>query len=53
MPATLGEASCRWSSLEDLNPYLSLELLSDRVRDSFVANMAASLRRLLDDSAPA
>lgn len=34
--------------LEDLNPYLSLELVSDRIRDSFVASMTASVHRLLD-----
>lgn len=34
--------------LEDLNPYLSLELVSDRTRDSFVASMTASVHRLLD-----
>ncbi|GII05713.1 hypothetical protein [Planobispora takensis] len=33
--------------LEDLNPYLSLELLSDRTRESFVAAVKASLHRLL------
>ncbi|MEV4247466.1 hypothetical protein AB0J63_29125 [Streptosporangium canum] len=33
--------------LEDLNPYLSLDLLDDEARDSFVANMKASLRGLL------
>ncbi|MFJ7998508.1 hypothetical protein ACIQ7D_15370 [Streptomyces sp. NPDC096310] len=34
--------------LEDLNPYLSLGLVSDRVRDAFVTGMADSLRRFLD-----
>jgi hypothetical protein len=34
--------------LEDLNPYLSLDLVSDRTRDAFVASMAASLHRFLD-----
>ncbi|MER7110483.1 hypothetical protein [Streptomyces sp. NPDC000229] len=34
--------------LEDLNPYLSLGLLPDRSRDSFVTNMTASLHRFLD-----
>ncbi|MDQ0745882.1 hypothetical protein QF034_000113 [Streptomyces africanus] len=34
--------------LEDLNPYLSLDLVSDRTRGSFVASMAASLHRFLD-----
>ena len=33
--------------LEDLNPYLSLGLLSGRTRDSFVASMTESLRRFL------
>lgn len=39
--------------LEDLNPYLSLDLLSERTRDSFVASMTASLRRFLDARPPA
>jgi hypothetical protein len=34
--------------LEDLNPYLSLDLVSDRTRDAFVASMTASLDRFLD-----
>ncbi|MEE1832857.1 hypothetical protein [Streptomyces sp. SP17KL33] len=34
--------------LEDLNPYLSLDLVSDRTRDAFVASMAASLHRFLE-----
>ncbi|MFG3497412.1 hypothetical protein [Streptomyces sp. NPDC047928] len=34
--------------LEDLNPYLSLDLLGDDVRESFVAAFTASLRGLLD-----
>ncbi|MFD7436049.1 hypothetical protein [Streptomyces sp. NPDC059861] len=34
--------------LEDLNPYLSLGLVSDRTRDSFVTHMTASLHRFLD-----
>ena len=34
--------------LEDLNPYLSLELVSDQTRDSFVASMTESLHRFLD-----
>ncbi|MBB4717728.1 hypothetical protein BJ965_007610 [Streptomyces luteogriseus] len=34
--------------LEDLNPYLSLDLVSDRARDAFVASMTASLHRFLD-----
>jgi hypothetical protein len=33
--------------LEDLNPYLSLDLVSDQARDSFVASMTASLHRFL------
>ena len=39
--------------LEDLNPYLSLDLVSDRARDFFVASMTASLHRLLDVAARA
>lgn len=34
--------------LEDLNPYLSLDLLANDVRERFVASFAAALRRLLD-----
>ncbi|MDQ0767004.1 hypothetical protein QF027_009639 [Streptomyces canus] len=34
--------------LEDLNPYLSLDLVSDRTRDAFVESMTASLHRFLD-----
>jgi hypothetical protein len=34
--------------LEDLNPYLSLGLVADKTRDSFVASMTQSLRRFLD-----
>jgi hypothetical protein len=34
--------------LEDLNPYLSLDHVSDRNRDAFVAGMTASLHRFLD-----
>ncbi|MFE3828925.1 hypothetical protein [Streptomyces sp. NPDC059092] len=34
--------------LEDLNPYLSLDLAGDRARDAFVTGMADSLRRFLD-----
>ncbi|WP_329598615.1 hypothetical protein OIE43_28630 [Streptomyces pseudovenezuelae] len=34
--------------LEDLNPYLSLDLVPDRTRDSFVESMTASLHRFLD-----
>jgi hypothetical protein len=33
--------------LEDLNPYLSLDLLDETARDAFVANMKESLRGLL------
>ncbi|MEU7281105.1 hypothetical protein AB0A69_20305 [Streptomyces sp. NPDC045431] len=33
--------------LEDLNPYLSLDLVGEETRDSFVTEMTASLRRLL------
>ncbi|MEW2566755.1 hypothetical protein [Streptomyces sp. NPDC047070] len=33
--------------LEDLNPYLSLDLLDDATRDSFVVSFKASLHRLL------
>ncbi|ACZ88342.1 hypothetical protein [Streptosporangium roseum] len=33
--------------LEDLNPYLSLDLLDEEVRDSFVATMKVSLHGLL------
>ncbi|MFV0131233.1 hypothetical protein ACLGI4_26590 [Streptomyces sp. HMX112] len=39
--------------LEDLNPYLSLDLLDDGDRDSFVAAVTASLHRLLGASRPA
>ncbi|MFE9997434.1 ATP-grasp domain-containing protein [Streptomyces avermitilis] len=34
--------------LEDLNPYLSLDLVTGRTRDTFVAGMTASLHRFLD-----
>ncbi|MFF7472694.1 hypothetical protein [Streptomyces sp. NPDC008092] len=34
--------------LEDLNPYLSLDLVDDRTRDGFVTGMTASLHRFLD-----
>ena len=34
--------------LEDLNPYLSLDLVTDRTRDAFVADLTASLHRFLD-----
>ncbi|MER5178881.1 hypothetical protein ABT009_10990 [Streptomyces sp. NPDC002896] len=33
--------------LEDLNPYLSLDLVPDRTRDAFVTSMTTSLRRFL------
>ncbi|MEU0397126.1 hypothetical protein ABZ208_31000 [Streptomyces sp. NPDC006208] len=36
--------------LEDLNPYLSLDLVSDRSRDDFVTSMTASLHRFLGAS---
>ncbi|MGX1273870.1 hypothetical protein [Streptomyces phaeoluteigriseus] len=35
--------------LEDLNPYLSLDLLDDPTRDAFVAALARSLHRFLAD----
>ncbi|MEU0114153.1 hypothetical protein ABZ137_10565 [Streptomyces bobili] len=35
--------------LEDLNPYLSLDLVDDRARDAFVTAMARSLHRFLAD----
>ncbi|MEW2167811.1 hypothetical protein AB0912_33175 [Streptomyces sp. NPDC007084] len=34
--------------LEDLNPYLSLDVLSPEARDAFVARMKTSLRALID-----
>ncbi|MEV5595866.1 hypothetical protein [Streptomyces sp. NPDC052496] len=34
--------------LEDLNPYLSLDLLDDATRDTFVENLTSSLRAFLD-----
>ncbi|MEU9371917.1 hypothetical protein AB0D71_46415 [Streptomyces avermitilis] len=34
--------------LEDLNPYLSLDLVTDQTRDTFVTSMTASLHRFLD-----
>lgn len=37
--------------LEDLNPYLSLELLDEHALESFVEGMSTSLRRLLDGPA--
>ncbi|MCZ7459657.1 hypothetical protein [Streptomyces sp. WMMC940] len=39
--------------LEDLNPYLSLDLLDEPTRDAFVAAMTASLHRFLDTTPPA
>ncbi|WP_042384061.1 hypothetical protein [Streptacidiphilus melanogenes] len=37
--------------LEDLNPYLSLDLLPDRTRDAFVTATTASLHRFLETPA--
>ncbi|KAF0649711.1 MULTISPECIES: ATP-grasp domain-containing protein [Streptomyces] len=37
--------------LEDLNPYLSLDLVPEHTRDSFVESMTSSLHRFLDTSA--
>ncbi len=34
--------------LEDLNPYLSLDLLPEQTRDTFAAGLTASLRRFLE-----
>ncbi|MET7912670.1 hypothetical protein ABZS98_31295 [Streptomyces avermitilis] len=34
--------------LEDLNPYLSLDLVTDRTRDTFITRVTASLHRFLD-----
>ncbi|MET8029832.1 hypothetical protein [Streptomyces avermitilis] len=34
--------------LEDLNPYLSLDLVTDQTRDTFVTSLTASLHRFLD-----
>ncbi|MEU2616889.1 hypothetical protein ABZ642_01815 [Streptomyces sp. NPDC007157] len=34
--------------LEDLNPYLSLDLVTDRARDAFVTRMTASLHQFLE-----
>ena len=34
--------------LEDLNPYLSLDLVDDRTRDAFVTGMTASLHHFLE-----
>ncbi|WP_405820580.1 hypothetical protein OG241_33245 [Streptomyces sp. NBC_01390] len=36
--------------LEDLNPYLSLDHVSDETREAFVTSMTASLRQFLDTS---
>ncbi|HMR50493.1 MAG TPA: hypothetical protein PKA68_14660 [Arachnia sp.] len=36
--------------LEDLNPYLSLDLLDEATRDTFVARMATSVQALADGS---
>jgi hypothetical protein len=38
--------------LEDLNPYLSLDLLPEATQDAFVTAMTASLHRFLDRPAP-
>ncbi|WP_307709083.1 hypothetical protein [Streptomyces sp. V1I6] len=38
--------------LEDLNPYLSLDLLPEATRDAFVTAMKVSLHRFLDRPAP-
>jgi hypothetical protein len=38
--------------LEDLNPYLSLDLLDPATRTTFVANLGASIRHLLADDQP-
>ncbi|MBA4863617.1 hypothetical protein H1V43_19955 [Streptomyces sp. PSKA54] len=37
--------------LEDLNPYLSLDLVADRTREAFVAGMTVSLHRFLNAGA--
>ncbi|MGA5410180.1 hypothetical protein ACPCSC_23320 [Streptomyces lavendulocolor] len=39
--------------LEDLNPYLSLDLVEDRTRDAFVSGMTASLHRFLETASGA
>ena len=36
--------------LEDLNPYLSLDVLTPDERERFVARMAASIGALIDQS---
>jgi hypothetical protein len=38
--------------LEDLNPYLSLDVVADQTRDGFVASMTASLHQFLDTAPP-
>jgi hypothetical protein len=38
--------------LEDLNPYLSLDVLPDRTRDAFVAALTSALHRLLAAERP-
>ncbi|WP_116213277.1 hypothetical protein [Streptomyces olivoreticuli] len=38
--------------LEDLNPYLSLDLLEPAARDAFAESMAASVHRLVADGRP-
>ena len=38
--------------LEDLNPYLSLDVLTPEARDAFVARMTASLRALIERGTP-
>lgn len=38
--------------LEDLNPYLSLDLVAPEIRDAFVANLKASLHGLLGAAPP-
>ncbi|MEU3753373.1 hypothetical protein AB0H17_11505 [Streptomyces olivoreticuli] len=38
--------------LEDLNPYLSLDLLEPAARDAFAESMAASVHRLIADGRP-
>ncbi|MFC5286898.1 hypothetical protein ACFPM7_07530 [Actinokineospora guangxiensis] len=42
-----GDGGLLLVELEDLNPFLSLGLVPDRVREEFVAGMAASLDRFL------
>ncbi|WP_405358722.1 hypothetical protein OG535_03810 [Kitasatospora sp. NBC_00085] len=39
--------------LEDLNPYLSLDLVAEQTRDAFVAAMTDSLHRFLEAPGPA